>query len=95
MSSNSKHWLCRCSSRWEERPDKEALNSLKLMPEVEAFKVWLAVQVRLQVEGLAQDQLSILPEDRRERDAFSRGMLEMAKRTLLELDSFTDNSLTE
>ena len=56
MSSNS--WLCKISSRWDKKVDQEALAALKVRPEVEALKVWLALLALPLVEAQAKVQSS-------------------------------------
>ena len=56
MNSNS--WLCKISSRWDKKVDQEALALLKARPEVEAFKVWLALLALPLVEAQAKVQSS-------------------------------------
>ena len=94
MSNSKQHWLHRCSGRWDSNLDKEDLNRLKEMPEVEALKVWLAFQARLLVEGLAMDQSLTLQVDHSAHDQFLRGELDMIRKLILELDRIESKPLT-
>lgn len=62
MSSN-RHWLCRCSSRWEQEVDPLAWDRLLLNPDLEAFKVKLAALALPLVEAQAQAQSNKQPGD--------------------------------
>lgn len=42
MPNSKQHWLHRISSRWGQEVQWDQMDQLKVRPEVEAFKVWLA-----------------------------------------------------
>ena len=83
--NNNRHWLCRVSSRWDQEMDKEALKRLKVHPDLEAFRVFLAQVALPLVEAQARVQFD-KPEEAPRLAVENASKLDLIRRLFLMLD---------